>query len=180
MLIGIDEAGRGPLAGPVVAVAAGWIHHPNIILKDSKKLTPLARKKIYEHLVQTIHWSIGTANATEIDELNIRQATLLAMERAVSVFPGTIDHIIVDGLDVPKALQDKGEALVKADQTIPQVSAASIIAKVFRDELMVFWSNFYQGYALEQHKGYPTAAHRLSVSALGLSPIHRSTFCKWI
>ena len=180
MLVGIDEAGRGPLAGPVVAAAVGWHHRPDILLKDSKKLSPKARKEIFEVLTRTVFWSIGTASAAEIDRLNIRQASLLAMDRAVRVFPGGIDRIIIDGLDVPVTLREKGEALVKADQTIPEVSAASIIAKVFRDELMVFWSHAYPGYGLEQHKGYPTAFHKSQVSLLNLSPIHRRTFCKWL
>lgn len=180
LLVGIDEAGRGPLAGPVVAAAVGWLEHPDIILKDSKQVSPRERKKIFEFLMGSVCWSIGTASAAEIDRINIRQATLLAMERAVAVFPGPITRIIIDGLDVPMALREKGQALVKADQLIPEVSAASIIAKVFRDELMVFWSHAYSGYGFEKHKGYPTAFHKAQVRELHLSQIHRRTFCKWL
>lgn len=180
MLVGIDEAGRGPLAGPVVAAAVGWNIAPDIILKDSKKMTPKMRKKAFDVLTSSIYWSVGSASAHEIDEINIRKATLLAMTRAMAVFPVPCDRIIVDGLDVPKALREKGEALVKADSKILQVSAASIIAKVFRDELMISWSNYYDGYGFSQHKGYPTALHKERVTALGMSAIHRRTFCKWM
>ena len=178
MLIGVDEAGRGPLAGPVIASAVGWEHPPvGIILKDSKLLSASAREKIFHVLTASIHWSIGSASAQEIDTLNIRQATLLAMTRAVMAFKASYTSIIIDGIDIPDPLQYCAQALIKADQKIAQVSAASIIAKVFRDRLMSGLADIYPNYAFEKHKGYPTALHREHLHTHGISPVHRRTFC---
>jgi ribonuclease HII len=100
------------------------------------------------------------------------------MERAVQAFPGVVSEIIIDGVDVPQGLKDKGRAMVKADQHVPQVSAASVIAKVWRDRLMTSWSEVYAGYGFEGHKGYPTAMHRSAIMQQGLSRIHRRSFCR--
>lgn len=180
MLIGVDEAGRGPLAGPVIAAAVGWISEPNIVLKDSKMLSSQARDKTFALLTPVVTWAIGSASAQEIDQLNIRQATLLAMRRAIDALNVHYTSIIIDGLDIPQGLEYTAQALIKADQKIPQVSAASIIAKVFRDRIMSSIAQHYPEYAFEKHKGYPTAQHRALTEHFGLSPIHRRTFCKWL
>ena len=190
-ICGLDEAGRGPLAGPVSAAA---VILPDVfpfdLLKDSKKLTPLAREKAASAIYSgALAWGIGWASPSEIDEINILQASLLAMKRAFEAIQWEkiisnngdlrLDNIraIADGLYKPE-LPVSCQALVKADDTIPAVKAASILAKTARDRLMEYYSIFYPQYGYEKHKGYPTKAHREAIRLYGLSPIQRMSF-RW-
>ena len=182
LLCGIDEAGRGPLAGPVCAAAVILPKEfPMQELDDSKKLSPSAR----EMLKQVIYcgaraWGIGWVSASEIDEINIHKASLLAMKRAFeamcfqSSLTGNI-RAVVDGIFVPD-IPIPCESLVKADSKVPEVMAASILAKTARDRLMEYYGIFYPQYGYERHKGYPTKAHRQAIFHWGPSPIQRMTF----
>ena len=187
LICGLDEAGRGPLAGPVTAAAVILPgNFPVDILKDSKKLSAIAREKaaltIYSGVLA---WGIGWASPSEIDEINILQASLLAMKRAFDSLhwekgSGNNTHrlpirAIADGLYTPD-ITVPCEALVKADDSIPAVKAASILAKTARDRLMEYYSIFYPQYGYEKHKGYPTKAHREAIRTFGISPIQRMSF----
>jgi len=183
---GLDEAGRGPLAGPVCAAAVILSEDfPIAILNDSKKLSEKkreeARLQIYE---KALAWGIGWASAAEIDELNILKASLLAMERAYYDMVASArrsgrdilcSEAIVDGLYTPK-LPIACQALVKADALIPEVMAASILAKTARDRMMDRYGWIYPEYGYEQHKGYPTKLHRERILQYGPSPIQRKSF----
>ena len=184
-LCGIDEAGRGPLAGPVYAAAVILPKEfPVELLDDSKKLAPLVRDKFKELICSlAISWGIGWASAAEIDKINIHNATLLAMKRSFQSMintggenlPSGKIQAVADGLFTP----DIGvpcRALVKADSQVPEVMAASILAKTARDRLMEFYGLFYPEYGYERHKGYPTKAHREAIHRWGLSPIQRMSF----
>lgn len=183
---GLDEAGRGPLAGPVCAAAVILSEDfPIAILNDSKKLSEKkreeARLQIYE---KALAWGIGWASAAEIDELNILKASLLAMERAYYDMVASArksgrdilcSEAIVDGLYTPQ-LPIACRALVKADALIPEVMAASILAKTARDRMMERYGWIYPEYGYEQHKGYPTKLHRERILQYGPSPIQRKSF----
>ncbi len=161
-IAGIDEAGRGPLAGPVVAAAVILPpEFPADGLNDSKKLSPQVREIAYQSLTQSpaTHWAVGLADATEIDQLNILRATHLAMRRAVEALPGVApDFVLIDGLPVPD-FPIPQEALVKGDGRSLSIAAASIIAKVTRDRWMTEAARRFPEYGFERHKGYPTAEH---------------------
>jgi len=185
LLCGLDEAGRGPLAGPVCAAAvilpSGF---PVSILNDSKKLKAGDREKARLAICESgAEWGIGWASASEIDEINIHKASLLAMKRAFETMvknsrkKSCIVNIraIVDGLFVPD-INVPCEALVKADSSVPEVMAASILAKTARDRLMEYYGLFFPQYGYAQHKGYPTKAHREAILLFGPSPIQRMTF----
>lgn len=175
---GVDEAGRGCLAGPVCAAAVilpdGW-QHP--LLNDSKKLTPARRamlRKVIER--EAVAWSVAWASAAEIDDINILNASILAMHRALdglSVRPGAI---AVDGNRFKPYRDIPSQTVVKGDAKLGNIAAASILAKTHRDELMDKLAAEYPGYAWEINKGYPTKAHRAGIAALGPSPHHRMTF----
>lgn len=174
---GVDEAGRGPLAGPVVAAAV--ILDPGATpddVADSKRLSEKRRVAVAEALRAGPHAiGLGLASVAEIDELNILHASMLAMQRAVAALPEIPSHVVVDGnrcptLDVPV------EAVVGGDGTIAEISAASIIAKVERDRMMVTLDGEYPGYGFAIHKGYPTAAHLEALGTLGPSLSHRRSF----
>lgn len=176
-LAGVDEAGRGPLAGPVVA-AAVVLPAGNSLggIRDSKKLTRKTRERldlaIKEHAVC---WAIGEADVSEIDSLNILQATLLAMSRAVgalSVFP---DLVLVDGCHAPD-LTCRVRTVVKGDQVVPSISAASILAKVYRDKIMVGFHHHYPEYGFAANMGYPTRSHLAALAQYGPTAIHRRSF----
>jgi ribonuclease HII len=179
---GVDEAGRGPLAGPVVAAAV--ILDPSRAidgLADSKVLSPARR----EHLAPIIRerslaWGLGWADAAEIDALDILQATMLAMRRALLALQVLPSHVIVDGNRCPDlrglGFECTGEAVVKGDSKVASVSAASVIAKVARDAHMRELDGRYPGYGFSVHKGYPTAAHFAALRRLGPSPVHRRSF----
>ena len=184
-LCGIDEAGRGPLAGPVYAAAVILPKEfPVEFLDDSKKLIPSIREKLKELTCSlAIAWGIGWASVAEIDKINIHNATLLAMKRSFEAMrntgsenlPSDKIRVVVDGLFTP----DIGipcQALVKADSQIPEVMAASILAKTARDRLMEYYGLFYPEYGYEKHKGYPTKAHREAINRWGISPIQRMSF----
>jgi ribonuclease HII len=181
-LCGIDEAGRGPLAGPVSAAAVILPESfPAELLNDSKKLNPAAREKAKLAIcAASIAWGIGWVSAAEIDKINIHNASLLAMKRAFEAMREKFRldaaiHAVVDGLYVPDISVSR-EALVKADSLVPAVMAASILAKTARDRLMDYYSIFYPEYGYEKHKGYPTKAHREAVLRFGPSPIQRLSF----
>ncbi|WP_428607777.1 ribonuclease HII [Sedimenticola sp.] len=177
LVAGVDEVGRGPLAGPVVAAAV--ILHPDRPisgLADSKKLTEKRR----EHLAQEIKekalcWALGRAEVEEIDQLNILHASLLAMKRAVASLSTQPVHALIDGNRCPD-LPCSAEAIVGGDASEPAISAASILAKVARDWEMMQLDERYPGYGLAKHKGYPTKLHVEALSEIGVSPIHRRSF----
>ncbi len=174
---GVDEVGRGPLAGPVVA-AAVILDPDNPIegLADSKKISKKRREQLSEEIMQkALAWSIARAEVEEIDEINILQASLLAMSRAVAALPISPDHALVDGNKLPP-LNCTADAIVKGDDKIPAISAASIIAKVARDREMAEMELQYPGYGFSKHSGYPTKAHMQALKELGVTPIHRRSF----
>lgn len=176
---GIDEAGRGPLAGPVTAAAVVLPpDFPCEILNDSKKLTPARREEAAAVIrARAVACSIGWAWPEEIDRLNIHRTTLLAMRRAVLALPRRPDRLVVDGLFIP-AVGIPGEAVVGGDACIPAIMAASIIAKTARDFWMVRYGQLEPGWCFEEHKGYPTVKHRELIRIHGLSAIHRRSF-RW-
>jgi ribonuclease HII len=179
---GVDEAGRGPLAGPVVAAAVILEpSRPVAGLADSKVLSPARREGLAATIrIQSLAWGLGWADAAEIDTLNILQATMLAMRRALAALTVAPQHVVVDGNRCPDlsglAFECTAEAVVKGDSLVPSVSAASILAKVARDEHMRLLDERYPGYGLADHKGYPTAAHIAALRRLGPSPVHRRSF----
>lgn len=175
MTAGVDEVGRGPLAGPVVA-AAVIIEKPIPGVKDSKKLTAKQRASLAQIIQQeAIAYAYGRAEVEEIDSLNIHHATLLAMQRAIQALPLCPHIILIDGLFAPN-VSIPCQTIVKGDGLIYQISAASIIAKVWRDTEMERMDELYPGYGFAQHKGYGTAQHRHALEKLGLCPIHRKSF----
>lgn len=174
---GCDEAGRGPLAGNVIAAAVILDHH-NLIegLADSKKLSQTKREALYETILsKAIAVGVGSASPQEIDEINIFQASLLAMTRAVDALPIRPDFVFVDGNRCPQ-WSFASLAVVKGDAKVASISAASIIAKVVRDRELLLLDQQYPGYGFAQHKGYPTTAHFAALERLGPTPAHRRSF----
>lgn len=178
---GLDEAGRGPLAGPVFAAAV--ILPPDFppgILDDSKKLSERGRERAFELIISRARWGIASCGPAEIDELNILGASLRAMARALASLlddEGPLPpRAIVDGLHLPEGLPCRATALVKADAKVPAVMAASILAKVARDRAMLRWDFLLPAYGYAQHKGYPTAAHAQAIRKNGPSSIQRMSF----
>ena len=176
---GIDEAGRGPLAGPVVAAAVilpEGIQLPGV--NDSKKITEKKREMLFDFVQENaVAWGIGEASETEIDEINILQATFLAMKRAVEALPVAADFALVDGnrtsgLDIP------AECVIGGDGKVLSIAAASILAKVTRDRYMRRMAEQYPQYGFEKHKGYGTKAHYAAIEQYGICPLHRKTFLK--
>ncbi len=174
---GVDEVGRGPLAGPVVAAAVILDPATPIPgLADSKVLSARRREQLAVIVRKTaLAWSLGRAEVAEIDDLNILQASLLAMRRAVMALTVPPSLALIDGNRCPD-LPCRGLALIGGDRRVAAISAASILAKVTRDAEMVNLDRHYPGYGLAGHKGYPTAAHRAALVRLGPSPIHRRSF----
>lgn len=176
-VVGVDEAGRGPLAGPVVAAAVQIL--PGEFeekIDDSKRLSPKKRQLAYEEILRTCLVGVGMASVEEIDELNILQATFLAMTRAIENFPGQADFCLVDGsVDIPN-LSLPQKRIVKGDSLSESIAAASIVAKVERDLLMLEYDKLYPAYNFAQNKGYGTKEHREALTVYGRSPIHRTTF----
>ena len=178
---GCDEAGRGPLCGPVVA-AAVILPRGLIIegLDDSKKLTEKKREALYgEICTRALAYSIASASPEEIDELNILGATMLAMQRAISELSPSADFALIDGNTV-RNMPVPAVGVVKGDAISSSIAAASILAKVTRDRLCLEHDRLYPGYGIAGHKGYPTAAHMEAVRRLGPSPIHRRSFLKFL
>jgi ribonuclease HII len=174
---GIDEAGRGALAGPVVAAAvilpAGLII-PGV--DDSKRLTREQRDRLFQEILRVARGiGVGYVEACMIDRVNIRQGTLLAMQAAVRHLPCTPDVLLIDGCD-PAPVSQPQRLFVRGDQTVGSIAAASIVAKVSRDHIMEGLDGQFPGYGLAQHKGYGTAAHLRAIQQLGPSPMHRITF----
>lgn len=174
---GVDEAGRGPLAGPVVAAAVILDpERPIVGLTDSKKLSEKKREQLFDEIItKALAYSIERADVEEIDALNILHATMLAMKRAVESLSYTPSEVIIDGNRCPD-LSIPARAIVKGDLTEPAISAASILAKVSRDREMVYYDTIYPGYGLAGHKGYPTKSHCQALRDLGVTPIHRKSF----
>lgn len=191
LICGVDEAGRGPLAGPVCASAVVFSSGDldASLLNDSKKMTEKARLKAFWEITKKANYAIGWASNVEIDQINILQATLLAMRRAFTVLYNKLSkkdasflddfNVIVDGNVMPKLEEGvKCETLIKADSIIPEVMAASIIAKVARDKIMCRYSWLYPEWGYEKHKGYGTKAHIEAIKKYGASPIQRLSFSK--
>ena len=176
---GIDEAGRGPLAGPVCAAAVILPLDCAIPgLNDSKKLTEKKREALYPVICErALAWGVGWASAQEIDQINILQATFLAMERAVEQLKLQPGWVLVDGNRMPP-LGIPGETVVKGDAQCASIAAASILAKVSRDRLLREWDEQYPEYGFGKHKGYGTKAHYQAIRTYGLLPIHRRSFLK--
>lgn len=177
LMAGVDEAGRGPLAGPVVAAAVILDDlHPIAGLADSKKLTALRREKLFDEIrAKALCFCIAEASVEEIDRLNILQATMLAMQRAVNGLRLKPALVQVDGNRIP-LLEMHAEAIVKGDAKVQAISAASILAKVHRDRWCEAFDRAYPDYGFAAHKGYGTAAHLQALNTLGATPEHRRTF----
>ena len=175
LVAGVDEVGRGPLAGPVVTAAV--ILQGSIAgVTDSKKLSASKRKRLsIEIQEKALCYAYGRAEVEEIDRLNIHHATLLAMKRAIEALPLLPDLVLVDGLYLPEIVIPC-EAIVKGDSVIEAIGAASILAKVLRDEEMETMDEQYPGYGFAVHKGYPTLMHRVALTTLGPSVIHRRSY----
>ena len=176
-LAGVDEVGRGPLAGDVVAAEVILDPaQPVQGLRDSKKLSVARREELARLIkVQAIGWSIASASVAEIDELNILQASLLAMHRAVQALKPQPEYVLVDGNRLPQ-WRYTSEAVVRGDDRVPAIAAASILAKVHRDNILIALDREYPGYGFARHKGYPTAAHLQALNTLGVTPVHRRSF----
>jgi len=181
-IVGVDEAGRGPLAGPVIAAAVVLDEKSPIEgLRDSKRLSARQRLRLASIIRQRARaFSLGMARPEEIDEINILQASLLAMERAVTRLNVQPDLIRIDGNQAPAFIGQSCsvvvETVVRGDQLVAAISAASILAKVCRDRLMRRWHRRYPLYGFDQNKGYPTAAHLDALQRFGASPIHRFSY----
>lgn len=176
-IAGIDEVGRGPLAGPVCAAAV--ILPPGLVIdgiNDSKKLTEKKREKLYEIIAkEAIAWAVAYVEPEEIDRINIRQATHLAMEKAVEALEIPADFLLVDGNDkIPFSVSS--EYIIKGDANSQSIAAASIMAKVTRDRYMVSMEETYPGYGFAKNKGYGTQAHMEGIREIGLCPLHRRSF----
>jgi ribonuclease HII len=181
LFAGVDEAGRGPLAGPVVA-AVVILRDGQIIdgVRDSKKLTARRRTDLYTQIKsEAADWALGIAEVDEIDRLNILGGTMLAMRRAIDGLRLMPQSLLIDGNqlpDLPHAYITISQTLVGGDDICPAIGAASILAKVERDRMMVELHNQYPGYGFDRHKGYPTVAHRQALIELGVTPVHRMSF----
>ena len=177
LVAGVDEAGRGPLAGPVFAAAVILDPaRPISGLDDSKRLAAERRAQLFDEIrCASLAWAIARAEVEEIDRLNILQATLLAMQRAVAALPVPPRQVLVDGRQCPP-LPCPAQAVVGGDRLVPAISAASILAKHARDQAMLLLDRQYPGYAFAKHKGYGTAEHLAALRALGPSPAHRRSF----
>lgn len=176
VIAGLDEAGRGPWAGPVVAAAVilpPRIHLPG--LTDSKLLTGKKREELYEKIIQKAHWGVGKASSKEVDRYGLIKATNRAFLRALKALTVTPEHLMVDGRDKFK-FPIPFTSVIKGDQKIRCISAASIIAKVTRDRLMVQYEQRYPGYHFGRHKGYGTRLHQEALKANGVTGIHRKSY----
>jgi ribonuclease HII len=180
MIAGVDEVGRGPLAGPVVCAAVILDSKKPISgLRDSKTLSPKRREFLYEEITKnSLAFAFGRAEVFEIDSLNIFQATLLAMKRAILALPLSPKQILIDGTHCPKIENAtySMKAIIGGDAIVPEISAASILAKVTRDKEMVNFDMIYPGYGFAQHKGYGTELHFAALKKYGPTPIHRRSF----
>ncbi|NLZ38118.1 MAG: ribonuclease HII [Firmicutes bacterium] len=178
-IAGVDEAGRGPLAGPVMAAAV--ILPENFLLpglKDSKKLTPKKREELYTQITEAaIAWSVAKSDVLEIDRYNIFQATKLAMKRAISALPVVPDIVLIDAITI-EGLKIPQQSIISGDSLSASIAAASILAKVTRDRYMIELDKSNPDYGFAQHKGYPTKAHRQAIARMGLTCHHRRSFLR--
>ena len=177
LVAGVDEVGRGPLAGPVTAAAV--ILDPTNIpegLNDSKKLSARRREALWDDIHACADVSIAHASVEEIDELNILRASHLAMERAIAGLPRQPDEVLIDGNMIPDGLALKAQAVIKGDARSFSISAASIVAKICRDRVMWDLAQHYPGYGWETNAGYPSKSHRTALENLGVTPHHRRSF----
>lgn len=185
-ILGVDEAGRGPLAGPVVAAAVKIHQYHDFfeMINDSKKLSEKKREELFDKILTYCDVGVGIASVEEIDEVNILEATFIAMNRAIEDVSKnsdvTFDTVLVDGNKLIKKYDGKQEFLVKGDAKSLSIAAASIIAKVTRDRIMLKFAEIYPEYHFEKHKGYGTKLHREILLEKGVLPIHRKTFLKKI
>jgi len=180
LIAGIDEAGRGPLAGPVV-VGIAIMPEDSMIegVNDSKKVSEKKREKLYDLITQeAIAWNVGIADQNEIDEINILNATKLALTRAIEGLKIKPDLILVDALTNINTLGIPYKSIIKGDAKSYSIAAASIIAKVTRDRIMREWDKIYPQYGFEKHKGYGTAQHIKVIKEIGICPLHRKSFVK--
>ncbi|MDD9706610.1 MAG: ribonuclease HII [Paracoccaceae bacterium] len=176
-IAGVDEVGRGPLAGPVTAAAV--VLDPARLpegLNDSKALSPKRREGLLQAIIDSAAVSVAHASVEEIDSLNILRASHLAMERAVAGLPRQPDHVLIDGNLIPRGLQLPATAIVKGDARSLSIAAASIVAKITRDKIMWDLAQQFPGYGWETNAGYPSKSHRLALQDLGLTPHHRRSF----
>ncbi len=176
-IAGIDEAGRGALAGPVIAAAVILPLNCNIDgLRDSKQLTPKQRDRLADEIHNVaLSVGIGSADNRTVDRLNVLKATLLAMQHAIEKLTPHPDYLLVDGINFP-ATDIPGEAIPKGDSRSYSIAAASIIAKTTRDRIMIELDRTYPHYGFQRHKGYPTSQHRKAIAQFGASDVHRQTF----
>lgn len=176
---GIDEAGRGPLAGPVVASVV--VFKPNTKIEginDSKKLSESKRDELFDIIKEeALDYGIGIVNNEEIDEFNILNATYMAMKKAINCLEKTPDYLLVDAATIPGIDTDQ-KAIIKGDSKSISIAAASILAKVTRDSIMYQYEEMYPGYGFKSHKGYGTKEHYEAIEKLGITPIHRKSFLK--
>ena len=177
VIAGVDEVGRGSLIGPVYAAAVILNKSVNIrILKDSKSLTKEKRWVLFKHIKKNSIWAIGKASVKEIDKINILQASLLAMKRAIKKLKKKPSQVLIDGNKIPNLKNYNLRAIVKGDQKKPSISAASIIAKVTRDEFLKILAKKNKGYNWDQNFGYGTKQHLKAIKKLGVNKHHRKTF----
>ena len=176
-IAGIDEAGRGALAGPVIAAAVILPFNCSIDgLRDSKQLTPKQRDRFADEIYSVaLSVGIGSADNRIVDRLNVLEATLLAMQNAIGKLTPQPDYLLIDGINIP-ATDIPGEAIPKGDSRSYSIAAASIIAKTTRDRIMMEFNRIYPHYGFQGHKGYPTSQHRQAIAQFGASDIHRQTF----
>ncbi|WP_238365654.1 ribonuclease HII [Mesobacterium pallidum] len=176
-IAGVDEVGRGPLAGPVMAAAVILdLAHLPLGLRDSKMLTAKSRERLAEEIHASAIVSIGEATVDEIDEINILQASHLAMRRAVEGLAIRPDHLLIDGKMIPRGLNLPATPIVKGDARSMSIAAASIVAKIRRDYVMRDLAQHWPGYGWETNAGYPTKSHKAALQNLGVTPHHRRTF----
>jgi ribonuclease HII len=175
---GCDEVGRGCLCGPVVAAAVILPNdYANELINDSKKLSPANRQDLFREIQnKALAWKIAEASVEEIDEFNILQASFLAMSRAVEGLDVQPEHLLIDGNRFKSHLRIPFDCIIKGDGIYASIAAASILAKVYRDALMVSYAKQYPGYGWDTNVGYPTRAHREGIMEMGITPLHRKTF----
>lgn len=178
LIAGVDEAGRGPLAGPVVAAAVILNPEKPIAgLKDSKKISEKKREVLFDEIIEkALCYAIAHAEVEEIDQINILQASLLAMRRSILSLSVNPQLVLIDGNQIPKNIPYPAEYVIKGDQKIAEISAASILAKVTRDREMYRLHELYPQYNFAKNKGYPTASHINALNEFGVCEIHRKSF----
>ena len=177
IIAGVDEVGRGSLVGPVYAAAVILKRSVNTkLLKDSKSISSSKRKVLFKHIKKNSIWAIGKASLKEIEKLNILNASLLAMIRAIKKLKKRPSHVLIDGNKIPNMKNYKLKSIIKGDQKIPSISAASIIAKVTRDKMITKLGKKFKGYYWDQNSGYGTKHHLKAIKTLGITSHHRKTF----